>query len=222
MSKKLTESQIRGLAAEYNVDYAALRAVVEVESRGSGFDADNKPIILFEPHIYWRELDKKNYTNLKLKMQAANPKLLYPKWKTYPYGPTSTQHQRLADAANLVFKVLPNLDLCNADDFTIINNVKEAAYASCSWGLGQVMGFNWEALGYNSIQEFVSKMEESEAGQLDAMLRFCKVNNLIGKLQSKNFADFARGYNGSGYEQNNYDGKLLAAFNKFKNDALDA
>ena len=84
------------------------------------------------------------------------------------------------------------------------------------------MGFNWKTLGYNSIHEFVSKMEESEAGQLDAMLRFCKVNNLIGKLQSKNFADFARGYNGSGYEQNNYDGKLFAAFNKFKNDALNA
>lgn len=216
MSKILSENQIRDLAKQFNVEYAAVRAVLEVESSGSGFAADGNPTILFEPHIFWKELDKKNYKSLKLKMQAIEPTLLYPKWRTYPYGPSSKQWVRMQTAANLVFKALPALNVCNTNDAKIASDVQEAAWCSASWGLGQVMGFHWEALGYASIYEFVEKMRESEANQLDCMLRFCKMNNLIPKLQTYDWAGFARGYNGANYAVNNYDQKLKAAYNKFK------
>lgn len=47
---KLTEDQIRLLACENNIEYAALKAFIEVESGGTGFDSvTGKIIIQFEP-----------------------------------------------------------------------------------------------------------------------------------------------------------------------------
>ena len=40
MSKKLTTEQIKTVAKENNIPYAALRAVIEVEAKGDGFNAD--------------------------------------------------------------------------------------------------------------------------------------------------------------------------------------
>ena len=40
MSKKLTTEQIQFIAKDTNIPYAALRAVIEVEAKGSGFNDD--------------------------------------------------------------------------------------------------------------------------------------------------------------------------------------
>lgn len=64
MEKKLTDSQIRSLALVNGYDYAALRAVIEVESNGNGFANNGKLIIQFEPSWFkrtyadWKKADK--------------------------------------------------------------------------------------------------------------------------------------------------------------------
>jgi hypothetical protein len=63
----------------------------------------------------------------------------------------------------------------------------EVANRAASWGLGQTMGFNAERLKYLN------------ASHLD---RF---------LIAKDFASFARGYNGAGYKLNNYDVRMRNA-----------
>lgn len=78
------------------------------------------------------------------------------------------------------------------------------------------MGFHWKSLGYNSLQEFVNAMYESEAKQVEAMMKFIKANGLLVHLKSKNWVKFARGYNGVGYAKNNYHIKLANAYNKYK------
>lgn len=35
-------------------DVAAIRAITEVEAHGQGFDAKRRPIVLFEPHVFYR------------------------------------------------------------------------------------------------------------------------------------------------------------------------
>ena len=40
MSKKLTEAQIQAEALGLGIEVAALKAVIEVECKGSGFNAD--------------------------------------------------------------------------------------------------------------------------------------------------------------------------------------
>ena len=192
--KELTNDQIRELARQNGIEYAALKAVVEVEASGRGF-VGNAPKILFEPHIMHRLLTQKNYITIRNNLMKAHPSLCYPKWGTYKYGTVASQHDRLSKAA--AFN-------------------RDTALESCSWGLGQVMGFHWKSLGYESLQAFVNAMYESEAKQLDAMIRFIKVNKLLDALKSKNWTAFARGYNGAGFAKNAYHTKLAAAYNKYK------
>ena len=52
----VTEADFRRNAEELGVDVAAVMAVKEVESSGKGFLAPNKPVILFEGHIFWSQL----------------------------------------------------------------------------------------------------------------------------------------------------------------------
>ena len=78
------------------------------------------------------------------------------------------------------------------------------------------MGFHWKSLGYESLQAFINDMYESEAKQLEAMIRFIKVNGLLLALKNKDWVKFARGYNGSGYAKNKYHIKLANAYAKYK------
>lgn len=93
---------------------------------------------------------------------------------------------------------------------------REAALKSASWGIGQVMGFNYEVAGYRGVDAMVDAMVTDENAQILAMARFIKGNNLAGALQRKNWVAFARGYNGPGFKQNDYDTRLAAAHAKYQ------
>lgn len=192
--KTLTNEQIKDLANKHGIEYAGLKAVVEVEASGKGFIGD-VPKILYEPHIMYRLLTKKNYITIRNNLMKAHPNLCYPRWGTYRYGAESIQHRRLEIASQFN---------------------RDTALESCSWGLGQVMGFHWKSLGYESLQAFINDMYESEAKQLEAMIRFIKVNGLLLALKNKDWIKFARGYNGSGYAKNKYHIKLANAYAKYK------
>lgn len=194
MAKQITDDQIRQIAKSYGIEFAALKAVIQVEASGQGFLSDGKPKILFEPHIFHRLLTNKNYITIRNRAKAENPRICYFSWGAYPYGKVSEQHDRLAIASKYD---------------------RDTALESCSWGLGQVMGFHWQALGYPTLQAFVNAMYKDEAAQVDCMCRFIKVNGLIDELQRKDWVGFARGYNGAGFAKNQYDKKLAAAYRKF-------
>lgn len=117
----------------------------------------------------------------------------YPKWISKYYN--EDQHKRLEKAVALD---------------------RNAALQSASWGRFQVLGKNWKSLGYSSLQEFINSMYESEGKHLDSFVRFVKVNKLDDELRRKDWAGFARGYNGSGYAKNKYDIKMAKAYEKYK------
>lgn len=211
--KKLTLTQIAYQAKSLGVETAALRAVHEVEAKGNGFLASGEPVILFERHIFYRKLREMNYPNLAKLFFARRPDLCNP--SAGGYGKTSEQHNRLKQAQDLLLQVLPLLDPNKSSDKKIIEQVRACALMACSWGIGQVMGMNWESLGYPSLQDFINDMYESEAKQLEAMCRFIKVNGLVDEMQRKDWVTFARVYNGVAYRKNQYDIKLAKAYAKF-------
>ncbi len=88
----------------------------------------------------------------------------------------------------------------------------EMAVQSCSWGLAQVMGFNWKACGEKSLFGFLLAVHHSEDSQLGLMVGFIQSNGLADELRRKDWAGFAKGYNGSNYAINKYDVKLAAAY----------
>ncbi|QRN93186.1 DUF3380 domain-containing protein [Archangium violaceum] len=97
---------------------------------------------------------------------------------------------------------------------------ERAALESASWGLGQVMGYHANDLGYGSVEQFVSRMMASEDEQLAAMAAFIQHNGLDKALRDHDWAAFAHGYNGAGYAKNQYDKKLAAAYQHLSTHSL--
>ncbi|MEB3336848.1 MAG: N-acetylmuramidase domain-containing protein [Leptolyngbyaceae bacterium] len=186
ISKTLTASDYEAVARMIGCDVAAVRAVVQIESSGSGFLPDGRPKILFEAQWFGKFTnDQYNKTHPDISSLTWNPKL---------YVGGAREWDRLKKAMNL-------------------NPV--AAIQSASWGLGQVMGFNFRIAGYSDLEVFVKDMHVSEGKQLMAMFNFIKNRNLGRHLISRDWAGFARGYNGEGYRQNRYDEKLAAAYRQW-------
>lgn len=194
-SKKLSKADIIAVANDLNIEPAALKAVIDVEAAGEGFDKQGRPTILFEPHIFWDELGKIHYYTKRTELTKKHKGLLSQKWDKSLYRIGGSSHDKLKIGADLHW---------------------EAAHKSASWGLGQIMGFNAQKIGYATLKDFIDDMYESEAKQLKAMGMFLKANGLISKLQRHDWAGFARGYNGSAYAKNQYDTKLAAAYNLAK------
>lgn len=190
-SKKLSKADIIAEANDLNIEPAALKAVIDVEAAGEGFDKQGRPTILFEPHIFWDELGKIHYYTKRTELAKKHKGLLSQKWDKSLYRIGGSSHDKLKIGADLHW---------------------EAAHKSASWGLGQIMGFNAQKIGYATLKDFIDDMYESEAKQLKAMGMFLKANGLISKLQRHDWAGFARGYNGSAYAKNQYDVKLADAY----------
>ncbi|WP_316856208.1 peptidoglycan-binding protein, partial [Ralstonia mannitolilytica] len=57
-ARHLTDADLQAAAEKLNVPLAAIRAVNEVESKGNGFLADGRPVILFERHVMYDQLKK--------------------------------------------------------------------------------------------------------------------------------------------------------------------
>lgn len=191
MTTELTAADYARAAATLNVDVAAIRAVVEIEAGGKPFIAEGRPTILFEAHVFHRE-SKGRFAGRKDRRGVA---LSVPKWDRSLYGATGArQWERLEDAAALDW---------------------DAAHKSCSWGIGQILGTNHATAGHPHISGFVDAMKESAGAQLDAMVAFLRSNKLDGPLRRHDWAAFARGYNGAGYAQNQYDRKLADAHRRW-------
>lgn len=175
-------------ANSLGVEVACVRAVTKVESRGSGFLASGEPVILFERHWMYKLL------KAKTGKEPAIDDVCNPKAGGYKGG--VAEHARLSAAVAID---------------------RECALQSASWGLFQIMGFHWKALGYASVQDFINVQYRSEAGQLDTFVKFIKINpGMHQALKQKDWAKFARLYNGPDYSKNQYDIKLAAAYASFK------
>jgi hypothetical protein len=184
-SKEITEEDYQKAAALLKVDVSAIKAVVEVEAAGNGFLKDGRPKILFEAHQFSK------FTNHRF--DSTHPTISSRRWNPALYT-RGREYDRLEKAKALD---------------------QEAALKSTSWGLGQVMGFNYRLAGYSDVNSFVKDMHVSEGKQLLAMMHFIQSNHLDRALKNHDWAAFARGYNGSGYRQNQYDTKLARAYQKF-------
>jgi hypothetical protein len=78
------------------------------------------------------------------------------------------------------------------------------------------MGDNFIAAGFSSSHEFVKAMTRSEEAQLRAFVSFVLSRGTMAEaLRQKNWAAFARAYNGPGYAKNQYDTKLAASYATF-------
>lgn len=187
MAQRLTAADYEAAARRLRCDLAAVYAVVEVESRGSGFLPSGKPKILFEAHHFHR------FT--RGHWQAARPSLSQPTWRA------ARRYYRGGEAEWRRFGAAWQLD-------------KRAAILSTSFGLFQIMGFNFAQCGFATAEEFYAAMLESEAAHLRAFIAFAEAQRLDDELRRHDWRGFARGYNGEKYFEHQYDVRLARAWRK--------
>ncbi len=84
------------------------------------------------------------------------------------------------------------------------------------WGMFQIGGFNYRQCGCETVDEFVRLMSYSELEQLELFAAFITNGGMLDDLRNKNWAAFARKYNGAGYAKRGYHKKMAAAYKKFK------
>lgn len=92
----------------------------------------------------------------------------------------------------------------------------DAALMSASWGIGQVMGFNYALAGFANVADMVAAMVRDEDAQLHATAAFVAGSGLVGALQRRDWTAFARGYNGLDFVRNDYALRLAEAFGRFQ------
>jgi hypothetical protein len=162
----ISEEQFAEAAKLLKCEVAAVKAVNKVETGGrSSFNASGKPKILFEGHVFWKELlragiDPKKYIN-------GNEDILYPTWNIEKVRPfyKLDQYARLEKA-----KVI------HAD----------AAYKSASWGAFQIMGNNHVRCGFAKVIDFVNAQYD-EYKQLMCFCTYLKNSHIDLHLQKIQF-----------------------------------
>lgn len=72
------------------------------------------------------------------------------------------------------------------------------AMLSTSWGMWQLMGFNFQLCGYDGVEAFVEAMCQSEDLQLWAGAKFLVSTGIAEDLHKGKLVDAIKAYNGSG------------------------
>lgn len=190
--RALTQASIDRAARDLACEPAAIHAVIEVESPHGGYLHDGRVVILFERHIFWRQLEAAGLDPASLGAPAS---VLSEQRGGYVGG--AGEYQRLALAQRYG---------------------AEQAMESCSWGRFQIMGYHARALGYPDASAMAADFARGEGDQLAAFCRFIEhvQPELLKALQARKWAAFARGYNGPAYAENLYDTRLARAYARHK------
>lgn len=72
----LTINDYQNAATKLGVDVASVRAVASVESKGNGLFSDGRPVILYERHIFYKELLNKRNKETKARIEKENPNII--------------------------------------------------------------------------------------------------------------------------------------------------
>lgn len=177
-AKRLDDEDLPRIGAQIGVGEDELHAVLDVEAAGSGFDSLGRPKMLRETHVFYQQVP------MNLRALAVNEGLATPKWVRNYHS------ESYSDLEKMRFIDEPS------------------ALRSCSWGRGQIMGFNHEAAGYDTPEEMILAFMDDEENHVQGMVNFIRANNLDRYLRTHQWDKFALGYNGSGYKENGYATKL--------------
>lgn len=157
-------------------------AILRVETGGlPGFCDNGKMLVRFEPQIFGDSQRQTEY-GYTAPWSAPTTAEMKSKWELLGYS-----HGGTCDTNYLDW-----------DAFTAAQQINEnGAYESTSYGMGQIMGFNYDKLGYKSAKEMYEAFSQSEEAQIRGVFSFIQSNKgLLNAAQHNDFNTFAKYYNG--------------------------
>jgi N-acetylmuramidase len=190
-------------ASEIGISPSAAAAVLYVESGGSGFGTDGRMTIRFEACTFYDIWGKEHDEEFSTYFQCNKPN---DKFRTMPTDQFRNYH---------------NSHLKEWEAFELARNLDEdSAIKSISMGLAQIMGFNYDKIGYASVIEMYNNMSDSIKSQLDAFFSYITYRDSRGiscldSLKSNNYVAFAGCYNAAG-QDNRYGSEISKAVKAYK------
>lgn len=187
----LTDDDFRIIADELGVEVAAIKAVVKIE-------AGPKLQGFWAPGV-----PVANYVQS-----------LFNRYKT------KTKGRAIKDA-----KVPSGLSGYALKEWTSLTNARKinanAADMGTYWGMFQIGGFNYKLCGCETVEEMVAKVCESEFSQLEMFAVFIRNSGMLESLQKKDWAAFARKYNGPSYAKRGYHTRMAKEYASFKSKGTE-
>jgi hypothetical protein len=181
----LKVEDLKRAAKRLDLDPGFIVAVGQVESAGRGFLPSGLPKVRFDAHEFSRLTSQKyDLSHGSISSKKRNPSL---------YKEGEQEYDRLAAAMQLD---------------------KTAALEATAWGRFQILGIHHKSCGYDTVEEFVRAMHESELKQLEAFLAYLKNKGLDKLLREKRWEDFARAWYGEDFDSKKYAKQLEEAYNK--------
>lgn len=203
-NEKITEADYVAAAKDLDCEVEVIKAIENVESGGAtGFDKFNRPLILYERHVFSRSSGKKyneKYPDISAekgyKLKKKGDVVAADIFEKEYYAANSTaNYKRLSKAYQLD---------------------KNAALMACSWGKFQILGENYKAIGFSSVRDMVDAHVKGQKGHLKAFLGFIKSKKLQKAMKDKDWEKIAKGYNGKGYKTFNYDKRIKKEYENLK------
>ncbi len=196
---------LQRLSDRLRIEPGVAVAVIAAESSGNGF-VNNRMIIRFENHYFWRLWGKDNANKFRqhFSFNDAEP------WK---------EHQFRNDANASWEGFHGNQD----KEWTVFTKARsfhdEAAKSSISMGLPQIMGANCKLIGYESAATMFASFSKDERNQVLGLFDFIQgpetVSRKVIALQDQDFVAFAEQYNGPG-QAAMYGGLLRLYYELFR------
>ena len=186
---KLTDEDFKEVAEELGVEVASIKAVVLIEA-GAAMKG------FYAPGVPVINFDRAMFNRFRPKASDKSGA----KGETVPSGISGYALQEWTQ-------------LINARK---INS--EAANMGTFWGMFQIGGFNYKSCGCDNVNEMVKLISYSEREQLELFARFIVNSGMLPDLKTKNWAAFARKYNGTSYARRGYHTKMATAYKKFKTE----
>ncbi len=186
--KTLTDADFEIVARELGVEVAAIKAVVRIEA-GAAMEG------FWAPGVPIVNFDRSMYR--KYGSKAVNKR--GDKNAKVPAGLTGYPLRK--------WTTLTKMRRINA----------EGADMGTFWGMFQIGGFSYKVCGCETIQEFVRLMSRSEFDQLELFAAFVVNTGYVEYIRRKDWAGFARRYNGPSYAKRGYHRRMAAEYAKYKN-----
>ena len=184
---KLTDQDFAFVAEELGVEVAAIKAVVLIET-------NNQMQGFWAPGVPVINFDKVMYNRFRQKVASKEGA----KGEKVPAGLSG---HALREWTQLIDARKVNAQGANMGTF---------------WGMFQIGGFNYKLCGCETVDEFVKLMSESEFRQLELFATFIRKGGMLDDLKKRNWAGFARKFNGPRYAKRGYHTKMAAAYKKLK------
>ena len=196
---------LQKLSERLRIEPGVAVAVIATESSGNGFQ-NNRMIIRFENHYFWRLWGKDNPEKFRRHFSFNETEA----WKDHQFRPD----------ANATWQTFHGNQDGEWAVFTKARSLNdEAAKGSISMGLPQVMGANHNLIGYESAGQMFTAFSKDERTQVLGLFDFIQGPDTSSRrviaLQDQDFVAFAEQYNGPG-QAAVYGGMLRLYFELFR------